>query len=63
MPNLKTDKRTPVLIIEDESAHAKSIIDKLTSAIYKCEHHRFADEEQIYKYLASTTTECTNNDC
>lgn len=48
----QTDRRTPVLIIEDNPNHAKSIEDVLPRDRYVCKHHSAVDSEQIYGYLA-----------
>lgn len=52
MANSRTDKLTPVLIIEDNTNHAENIVDVLPTDTYHCEHYCAADPQYIYKYLA-----------
>ena len=45
-------KPIPILIIEDNPDHAKSIVKVLSKDSYVCKHHSAVDSEQLYGYLA-----------
>ena len=45
-------KPIPIIIIEDNPDHAKSIVKVLSKDSYVCKHHSAVDSEQLYGYLA-----------